>query len=134
LAEQSAFWPSLYAYDPESKSHTPGGSGTIRAPNPGDHARRAAARPCLAGAIRTRYGRAGRGARIIRGGARFLERTEFVIAEVNVIERYPGSYTFAEFVAAMDRAGFRVCDSLDITRSTSTEVKYLDLVFRKKSK
>jgi hypothetical protein len=30
---------------------------------------------------------------VIRGGARFLERAEFVIAEVIVIDRYSGSYS-----------------------------------------
>lgn len=69
---------------------------------------------------------------IIRGATRFLSQTEFVIAEVNLIDRYPGSYSFAEFIAALDQAGFRVCDILDITRTPTSEVKYVDLVFRRK--
>jgi len=66
---------------------------------------------------------------IICGAAGVLRKTDFVIAEVNVMKRFEGSYTFAEFIAAMDGAGFGVADVLDIGRLQTSEVMYLDLVF-----
>jgi len=69
---------------------------------------------------------------IIRGAAAALERTEFVIAEVGVLHnRYAGSYSFAEFISAMDQAGFEVCDLLGIGRTDSSLVDFVDLVFRR---
>ncbi len=125
---------SLYAYNPESKSREPGRKGTTIA----REVRVTSLDALLAAETWPRpFGlkmdAQGAELEIIHGGARFLEYTEFVIAEVNVIDRYPGSYTFAEFVAAMDGAGFQVCDLLDVARTPSAEVKYLDLVFRKKA-
>jgi len=71
---------------------------------------------------------------VIRGATATLERTEFVIAEVNVLrDRFEGSYSFAQFIAAMDQAGFEVCDLLGIGRCrSSTRVNYLDLLFQRR--
>jgi FkbM family methyltransferase len=71
---------------------------------------------------------------VIRGAAATLERTLFVIAEVSVLPgRLEGSYSFAQFIAAMDQAGFEVCDLVDVGRSrSSTHVVYLDLVFQRR--
>ena len=71
---------------------------------------------------------------VIRGAARTLERTVFVIAEVNVLHgRFPGSYSFAQFIAAMDQAGFEVCDLLGVgRRGSSSHVNYVDLVFQRR--
>jgi hypothetical protein len=71
---------------------------------------------------------------IIRGAANVLTKTEFVIAEVNVLSRFKNSYAFAEFIAVMDGTGFRVADTLDIGRARTSEMKmmYLDLVFVRK--
>ena len=70
---------------------------------------------------------------VIRGAAAALERTLFVIAEVGVLhDRFEGSYSFAQFIAAMDRAGFEVCDLLRIGRChSSAHVSFLDLVFQR---
>jgi FkbM family methyltransferase len=72
---------------------------------------------------------------VIRGATATLERTLFVIAEVNVLhDRFEGSYSFAQFIAAMDRAGFEVCDLLGIGRChSSTRLNFLDLVFQWRS-
>ena len=71
---------------------------------------------------------------VIRGAAATLERTLFVIAEVNVLHgRFEGSYSFAQFIAAMDQAGFEVCDLLGVgRRGPSSHVNYVDLVFQRR--
>jgi FkbM family methyltransferase len=123
---------SLYTYNSESKSHEPGRSGEI--------IQREVRVTTLDALLRDhtwprpfglKMDTQGAELDIVRGGAGFLEHTEFVIAEVSVIDRYPDSYSFAEFIAEMDKRGFQVCDILDITRTQSADVKYLDLVFRK---
>jgi hypothetical protein len=71
---------------------------------------------------------------VVRGAAATLKRTLFVIAEVSVLHnRFEGSYSFAQFITAMDQAGFEVCDLLAIGRTTSSHVNLLDLVFQRQS-
>jgi FkbM family methyltransferase len=70
---------------------------------------------------------------IILGGPKFLSQAEFVISEVNLIDRYPGSYTVAQFIAALDSAGFELCDLFDISRTPSAQVRFVDMVFRRKA-
>lgn len=67
---------------------------------------------------------------VIEGATETLRHTEFVIAEVAVPPRFDGGYDFAQYIAAMDRHGFAVCDILDIGRSPDSTVTFLDLVFR----
>jgi FkbM family methyltransferase len=70
---------------------------------------------------------------VIRGAAATLERTLFVIAEVSVLhDRFKGSYSFAQFIAAMDQAGFEVCDLLGIARVDPSRIIYVDLVFQRR--
>jgi len=69
---------------------------------------------------------------IIRGATETLRYTEFIIAEVNVLARFEGSYRFAEFVAELDARGFEPCDILDIGRANSSRVTFLDMVFQRK--
>jgi FkbM family methyltransferase len=70
---------------------------------------------------------------VIRGADATLERTLFVIAEVGVLHnRFEGSYSFAQFIAAMDQAGFEVCDLLGIGRANSSHVVDVDLVFQRR--
>jgi len=71
---------------------------------------------------------------VIRGAAATLERTLFVIAEVGVLhDRFEGSYSFAQFITAMDQAGFEVCDLLAIGRCrSSSHVSFVDLVFQRR--
>lgn len=69
--------------------------------------------------------------RVVKGATEFLVDTEFVIAEVAVADRFIGGYSFAEFVAFMDAAGFSACDFLDIGRARDSSVTFIDVVFRK---
>lgn len=69
---------------------------------------------------------------VIRGAAGTLRETEFVIAEVSVFDRFEGGHTFAEFVAAMAEAGFEVRDVLDLARADSTDLTFVDLMFRRR--
>lgn len=70
---------------------------------------------------------------VIRGARSFLKQTAFVIVETNMLDRFPGTYSFAELIGVLDTAGFRFCDILDIARTPSAEVLFVDLVFRRKS-
>jgi|SRR5215471_4633202 len=69
---------------------------------------------------------------VLQGAPAVLAETQFLIAEVNVIDRFKGAYKFAELVEWVDAAGFCACDILDIGRSTASAVTFFDLVFRKK--
>ena len=68
---------------------------------------------------------------VIEGASKFLLETQFVITEVPVSNRFEEGYSFAQFIALMDKCGFSVCDILDIGRATNTEVIFMDLVFRR---
>ncbi|MEN8261209.1 MAG: FkbM family methyltransferase [Pseudomonadota bacterium] len=70
---------------------------------------------------------------IIKGGSKVLRKTEFVIAEVAVASRFSNGYSFAGFIALMDRHGFALCDLLDIGRAVNSEVTFIDCVFKRKS-
>ena len=70
---------------------------------------------------------------VIRGAVATLARTVFVIAEVGVLhDRFEGSYSFAQFITAMDQAGFEVCDLLRISRAAPAHVLDVDLVFQRR--
>src|ERR1035437_4151185 len=71
---------------------------------------------------------------ILQGAAATLKKCELAIAEVSVLDRFEGSYTFAGFIAAMDQAGFAPCDLLGIGRAGGSEVSFVDLVFRRKDR
>ena len=66
---------------------------------------------------------------VIRGATNFLRRTEFVIAEVSVAERFVDSYTFAEFTELMDENDFFLWDVLGVSG-----VRFLDVAFVRRSK
>ena len=52
---------------------------------------------------------------VIRGATNFLRRTEFVIAEVSLAERFVDSYTLAEFTELMDENDFFLWDVLGVS-------------------
>ena len=68
---------------------------------------------------------------VIRGATRTLAATDFVIAEVSVLDRFEGGYTFAEFIGEMAQREFAVRDILGIGRADASDVTFLDLVFRR---
>ncbi len=70
---------------------------------------------------------------IVRGAAATLVRTDFVIAEVSVLDRFDGGQTFASFVGAMADAGFAARDILGIGRADTSEVTFLDVMFRRRA-
>jgi len=71
---------------------------------------------------------------ILRGATNFLCDTIFVIAEVSVIRRFEGSYSFEQLISTLSEAGFEVCDILDIGRAIpSGEVTFIDLMFRRRA-
>jgi FkbM family methyltransferase len=69
---------------------------------------------------------------VLEGAEKMLGDTQFVIAEVAVTNRFRDGYTFADFVAYMDRHGFELCDLLDIGRAENSIVTFVDGVFRKR--
>lgn len=70
--------------------------------------------------------------RVIRGAGELLERTQFVIAEVNATPRFRNSYSFADFVGLMDSHGFWLCDLLDGQKGEESScIFYVDALFRR---
>jgi FkbM family methyltransferase len=70
---------------------------------------------------------------VIEGASGLLPETQFVIAEVSLRpDRFDVTYSFAEFVALMDRHGFRLCDILDAPRlKRARELQFVDAMFRR---
>ncbi len=62
---------------------------------------------------------------VIRGAAKFLRKTQFVIAEVSVAERFVGGYSFPEFTEAMTRNGFFLWDIVNIGRGRIVDALFL---------
>ena len=62
---------------------------------------------------------------VIRGAARTLSRTEFVIAEVSARRRFEDGYLFADLTAEMAKAGFALVDVL----SAPSHARYFDCLF-----
>ena len=60
---------------------------------------------------------------VIHGAAKFWRETQFVIAEVSLVERFVGGYSFSEFTEAMTKNGFFLWDILN------THERYVDAVF-----
>jgi FkbM family methyltransferase len=69
---------------------------------------------------------------VILGATRFLEDTQFVLAEISISKRFEGSYTFAEFIALMDSRGFELCDVFRVMKYTPDEASFVDALFRRK--
>lgn len=79
---------------------------------------------------------------VIQGASKLLTKTEFVIAEVSVAERYEDSYSFASFISLMDEHGFRLCEILHQAHGVkgfspmhasrlSRELIHIDALFRR---
>jgi FkbM family methyltransferase len=66
---------------------------------------------------------------VIRGATNFLRRTQFVIAEVSLAERFVDGYTLAEFTELMDENGFFLWDVLGVSG-----LRFLDVAFVRRSK
>ncbi|MCY3763204.1 MAG: FkbM family methyltransferase [Gemmatimonadetes bacterium] len=69
---------------------------------------------------------------VVEGADELLRRTEVVIAEVSVAERFEEGYRFEEFVAAMGARGFRVFDFLRVRYlKKAPGTRFADIVFKK---
>jgi FkbM family methyltransferase len=66
---------------------------------------------------------------VIRGATNFLRRTEFVIAEGSLAERFVDSYTLAEFTELIDENDFFLWDVLGVSG-----LRFLDVAFVRRSK
>ena len=67
---------------------------------------------------------------VLKGAEETLTRTVAVIAEVSVVQRFAGSYQFADLIGWMQAHGFRVFDILDVrTLGRNGPVNYVDLMF-----
>ncbi len=73
---------------------------------------------------------------VIEGASAFLRKTQFVVAEISVAERFVGGYSFSEFLEIMSRNGFHLCDILSMRKpmSPSSELKFIDALFRRKDR
>ncbi len=66
---------------------------------------------------------------VVLGGAKFLQQTRFVIAEVSVARRFDGSYSFGAFNTLMEENGFVLNDIINIRKKSGGPVSYLDIVY-----
>jgi FkbM family methyltransferase len=71
---------------------------------------------------------------VVEGAHEFLRETEFVIAEVSIAERFEGGYSFFDFVQAMARRQFELCDVLELVpRKGAPGTTLMDGLFRRVS-
>jgi hypothetical protein len=69
---------------------------------------------------------------VIRGAKSVLHDTQFIIAEVSVLPRFEGGYTFFDFISALHEEGFFLSDVLRVARSPrGFGVMFLDALFSK---
>ncbi len=69
---------------------------------------------------------------VILGAPRLLEQTEFVVTEVPITKRFPGSSDFFAFVALLHAHGFVLRDVLTMARTVDLRhMLYMDALFGK---
>ncbi len=68
---------------------------------------------------------------VIQGATELLRHTQFVIAEVSVVKRFEGSYSFAEIVSLLERNNFAIYDILDAQKIVPDgSILFMDVMFR----
>jgi FkbM family methyltransferase len=68
---------------------------------------------------------------VIQGATEVLRYTQFVIAEVSVIRRFEGSYSFAEIVGLLEERNFALYDILDAQKIVpESSILFMDVMFR----
>jgi FkbM family methyltransferase len=71
---------------------------------------------------------------VIKGAARLLTDTQFVLAEVSGSTAFATNDSFEEFIALMQSHGFRMCDVLHMQKAWhNREVAAMDIMFRRTS-
>ena len=67
---------------------------------------------------------------VILGAESFLHECQYVMVELSVSERFKGSYSFVEFIDAMDAKGFVLFDIISQHFVGDIGTKYIDAVFK----
>jgi FkbM family methyltransferase len=69
---------------------------------------------------------------VIKGATELLSQTQFVIAELSVIRRFEGSYSFAEFLGLMEERNFAIYDVIDAQKLVpNASILFMDVMFRR---
>jgi hypothetical protein len=69
---------------------------------------------------------------VIKGAARLLTDTQFVLAEVSGSTAFATDDSFEEFIALMQSHGFRMCDVLHTQKAWhNREIAAMDIMFRR---
>lgn len=66
---------------------------------------------------------------VILGADLVLQKCEYVLVELSVTERFEGSYSFYEFIKAMNDRGFSLFDIMSQHFIGDVGTKYIDAVF-----
>ena len=67
---------------------------------------------------------------VLLGATETLQKTDVVVAETSVMQRFEGSYEFADLVRLLDERGFRLFDLLDVrTFGRGGPINYVDAAF-----
>lgn len=70
---------------------------------------------------------------VLRGASESLAKADVVIAETSVMQRFEGSYEFADLIRLLDDSGFRLFDLLDVkTFGRRGPINYVDAAFVRK--
>lgn len=70
---------------------------------------------------------------VILGADKILKKCQYVLLELSVSERFKGSYSFSDFISAMNDRYFELCDKLSQHYLPVIGTKYIDAVFVNKS-
>ena len=69
---------------------------------------------------------------VIKGANKILTKTEIIVSEINVRERFTDSYEFCDFIAAMENHQFHLFDIVNLGQyGKDGPLLYLDAVFVK---
>lgn len=66
---------------------------------------------------------------VLRGAERTLTKTEILVAEVSVLQRFERSYSPFELHQHLERAGFELHRVLTASRDPEGRIRYLDVAF-----
>lgn len=68
---------------------------------------------------------------VAQGASKLIGQSQFVIAELSLVEQFAGEAGFATFVAVMADHGLRLCDILAAPRSRQSGIIQVDAMFRR---
>ena len=70
---------------------------------------------------------------VILGADKLLKKCQYVLVELSVAERFKGSYSFSDFISAMNDRNFELFDILSQHYLPVIGTKYIDAVFVNKA-